>query len=251
MTYETYRILAISWMVFAAIIFLVLMKVTAPYGRHTSLRWGPMIGNRTGWILMEMPGMMVLLYFLMSSSPRPNAMIWILAFFFLFHYIHRTFVFPFRIRTNSKRMPLLIALFGILFNLMNGFLLGYHFTRFNGQTTDDLVSPRFIAGALLFVLGVYVNWKYDNRLINLRKPGETGYKIPEGGLFRWVSCPNLLGEIIEWTGFAILCWNLAALSFLVWTIANLVPRAFSHHKWYKNHFKEYPSGRKAIVPFVI
>jgi 3-oxo-5-alpha-steroid 4-dehydrogenase 1 len=30
----------------------------------------------------------------------------------------------------------------------------------------------------------------------------------------------------------------------------VVPRAISHHKWYKQKFQEYPKERKAILPFL-
>ena len=57
-----------------------------------------------------------------------------------------------------------------------------------------------------------------------------------------------MGEIIEWSGFALMCWNLPALSFAVWTAANLIPRALSHHAWYRRTFPDYPPGRKAVIP---
>jgi len=77
------------------------------------------------------------------------------------------------------------------------------------------------------------------------------YKIPNGGLFRWISCPNYLGEIIEWVGWALATWSLPGMSFALWTAANLIPRAISHHKWYKTKFKDYPHRRKAIIPGVL
>jgi 3-oxo-5-alpha-steroid 4-dehydrogenase 1 len=85
----------------------------------------------------------------------------------------------------------------------------------------------------------------------LRAPGERGYKIPKGGLYEWVSCPNYLGEMIEWTGWALATWSVAGLAFAVYTIANLAPRAVAHHRWYRMQFPEYPPGRKAIIPFVL
>ena len=96
-----------------------------------------------------------------------------------------------------------------------------------------------------------VNLKSDTILIGLRKNGETGYQIPGGFLFDFISSPNLFGEIIEWTGFAIMAWNLPALSFAVWTFANLFPRALNHHQWYKEKFPDYPVNRKAVFPFIV
>jgi 3-oxo-5-alpha-steroid 4-dehydrogenase 1 len=44
---------------------------------------------------------------------------------------------------------------------------------------------------------------------------------------------------------------LPALAFLVWTLANLIPRALDHHKWYRSEFPDYPSKRKAVLPFLV
>jgi steroid 5-alpha reductase family enzyme len=93
-----------------------------------------------------------------------------------------------------------------------------------------------------------INDKSDAMLLSLRKPEEKGYKIPHGFLFKYISCPNHFGEILEWLGFAILSWNIASLSFAIWTFANLAPRAIAHHRWYKEHFPNYPRKRKAVLP---
>ena len=53
MTYETYQSLIYGWMALGAVIFLLLLKVSAPFGRHTSSNRGPQISNRLGWMLME------------------------------------------------------------------------------------------------------------------------------------------------------------------------------------------------------
>ena len=85
----------------------------------------------------------------------------------------------------------------------------------------------FFAGSTIFVIAFVFNQLSDSTLINLRKPGETRYKIPFGYLFNYVSCPNHLTEFLQWTGFALMAWNLPALTFLVWTAANLFPRPVS------------------------
>jgi len=82
------------------------------------------------------------------------------------------------------------------------------------------------------------------------KNGTTEYQIPHGGLFKWVSCPNYLGELLEWWGWALATWSLAGLSFAVWGMANLVPRARANHKWYQRNFEDYPVDRKALIPKV-
>ena len=83
------------------------------------------------------------------------------------------------------------------------------------------------------------------------KPGETGYKIPHGGLYHYISCPNYFGELVEWAGWALLTFSLPGLAFFVWTAANLVPRALAHHRDYRARFTHYPAQRRALIPFLL
>jgi len=62
---------------------------------------------------------------------------------------------------------------------------------------------------------------------------------------------DYLGEIVEWTGWAVATWSLAGLAFALYTAANLAPRALSHHAWYRARFPEYPPSRRALVPFLL
>ena len=49
---------------------------------------------------------------------------------FFIHYIHRSLVYPWMIRTSGKKMPVVIMLSAVLFNLVNGSLLGIWFARY-------------------------------------------------------------------------------------------------------------------------
>lgn len=251
LSWSIYQTILYSWIIVAVVVFLVLLKIAAPYGRHTTSKWGPLISNKWGWMIMELPVLIVLYIMIFPDiilfSLAPVVMIGL----FSLHYIHRIFIFPFRLHTKGKKMPVIIMLSAIFFNIMNGFSFGYYFSHFANYTNAWLSGPRFIIGIILFFTGLLINWKADNVLINLRKPTETIYKIPNGWLFNKVSCANLFGELIEWLGFAILCWNLPAVTFFIWTAANLIPRALAHHKWYKEKFNDYPQNRKAIIPHVL
>ncbi|HXB45896.1 MAG TPA: hypothetical protein VNV85_17635 [Puia sp.] len=249
-SYSSYRIFLYAWIALAVIIFFLLLRITAPYGRHASAKWGPAINNRLGWSIMELPVLIMLFIFISPFTGSLSAASWVMIGLFCFHYFNRAFVFPFRLHTKGKKMPLLVVGSGIFFNLVNGSSLGYYFAYFGHYTLAWFMDVRFIAGVVLFFTGMFINWKADDMLIHLRKPDETHYLIPHGWLFDYISCPNLFGELIEWLGFAILCWNLPALCFFIWTAANLIPRALSHHAWYKNSFGNYPVKRYAIIPFV-
>lgn len=85
-------------------------------------------------------------------------------------------------------------------------------------------------------------------LAALRRPGETGYKIPRGWLYERISCPNYLGELVVWTGWAIATWSPAGAVFVAWTAANLLPRSLANHRWYRATFPDYPQRRRAVIP---
>jgi 3-oxo-5-alpha-steroid 4-dehydrogenase 1 len=245
----TYYSLLYVWNILAVLIFILLLWIPAPYGRHSSSKWGPQINNRRAWVIMEFTVLFTLWTYLAPAINSLSVVSWTIIGLFCIHYVNRTFIFPFRIHTKGKKMPLVVAMSGIAFNVMNGSSLGYYFSNLATYDVSWFTDVRFIGGTVLFFLGMYINWKADNMLIHLRKPGQTHYSIPRTWLFEHVSCPNLLGELIEWFGFALLCWNLPALTFFIWTAANLIPRALSHHGWYKRTFPDYPPQRKAVIPF--
>jgi 3-oxo-5-alpha-steroid 4-dehydrogenase 1 len=238
------------WMILAVIVFCYLLFRPAPYGRHISQRWGPLISNKWGWFFMELTVLVSLFAWILPLHAWPSSPVTIMIGLFGLHYVNRSIIFPFRIKTSGKKMPLVIALSAVVFNMVNGSLLGIWFSRFSTYSDQWLFHIRFIVGVVLFVLGFVINIVADNRLFHLRRNGDTGYYMPKGWLYEYISSPNLFGEIIEWTGFAVLTWSLPGLAFLVWTCANLLPRALANHRWSKARFPGYPAKRKVLVPFI-
>jgi len=239
------------WIGLAIIVFPFALRIIAPYGRHIRTGWGPMMDNKLGWIIYESPALiLVACYFLMGTATKTSPA-WIMFSLYMLHYINRAIIYPLRIRTQGKKIPLGIVISAFGFNLVNGSIIGYFLGFVQNYAEDWMNDPRFIIGILLFFTGMSINWQSDTILINLRKPGETDYKIPNRGLFKFVSCPNHMGEIIEWTGFAIMLWALPGLSFVIWTFANLVPRALNHHLWYRDKFEDYPVERRAVFPYIL
>jgi 3-oxo-5-alpha-steroid 4-dehydrogenase 1 len=243
--------LALGVIAVGVIVFISLFFVTAPYGRHTRTGWGPSISNRVGWIVMESPAALAFIFVYAlgrnALAPAPLALcaIWMV------HYLHRSFVFPFRLRGAKKPMPLTVAAMAIAFNVINAYLNARWISQLGQYADTWLRDPRFVAGALAFGFGMIINIQSDSILFSLRRPGETGYRIPVGGAYRFVSMPNYLGELIEWAGWAVATWSLAGLSFFVFTFANLVPRAIANHRWYRDQFAEYPKERRAVIPWLL
>ena len=239
-----------AWIAVGLGTLLLLFFVDAPYGKHQRSGWGPGIPNQLAWFVMEIVVLAVffIVYGVTNSDWTSPTLVF--AGLLSFHYVNRALIYPWRTRTRGKTMPLSIFAASVGFNTMNGFLLGWDFSHNLQRDVTWFADPRFLIGIVLFVAGLALNWDSDNRLLALRKGGDTGYHIPYGGGFSRVSAPNLLGEIIEWGGFALLTWSISGLAFFIWTCANLVPRALATHRWYHEKFPDYPANRKALIPYV-
>lgn len=229
----------------------VLLFVAAPYGRYERKGWGPTLPAALGWFLMELPAVVLFVAFFVSGDHRFELVPLVLLGLWQIHYLNRTFGFPMRMRASGRRMPAVITLLGIGFNTLNAYVNARWIGHLGSYGIAWLTDPRFLAGTALFLTGWLGNLQSDAILRNLRKPGETGYTIPRGSLFRWVSAPNYLCEIVEWTGWAIATWSTAGLAFAVYAAANLVPRALRHHAWYRERFADYPPERKALIPYLL
>lgn len=245
-----YEVALLTWLGIAVAVFPLLMVIPAPYGRFARSGWGPRVGSKLSWAVMESPAVILAVVLFVVGRHRSTVHVVFLGIW-LVHYAHRVFIFPLRLR-SGQGVPLAIMVSGFGFHAVNTYLQGrYLFTLGPYYPAAWLADPRFVAGAALFAAGFVINVQSDNLLRSLRGPGETAYRIPRGGLFRWVSCPNYLGEMVEWIAWALLTWSAAGAVFAVWTTANLLPRALSNHKWYRREFADYPPARKAVIPGVL
>lgn len=248
---QIHGILVWAILAIAAPTFVYLLRNTAPFGRHYPVTgWGPSFSNRMGWIVMELPTVVVFLYVFFCGKSAWEVVPLVFLVMWQVHYLHRTLIYPFRTRTKGKRMPIAVAASGFFFNVINAYINARVVSEFAMYSISWLGDPRFLAGLGIFLFGMALNLHSDTVLLRLRKPGGNGYSIPQGGGFRLVTCPNYLGEILEWVGWALATWSLAGLAFFVFTAANLVPRAYSHHRWYRVTFEDYPTDRKAVIPGV-
>ena len=248
---DLFDALLLTWFGLGAITAIALFFITAPYGRHARAGFGPTVPSSLGWLLMEAPAALLPALFFVTGTRMNNAIAWCFLAAWELHYVYRAFVFPFLGRGGGRPMPLSIVASALFFNCVNGYLNGrWLFALADPYPTAWFLDARFILGITLFLVGFAVHVHSDHILRRLRAPGETGYKVPQGGLFRFVSSPNYLGEIVEWSGWALMTWCLPTLAFTYWTAANLLPRALSNHSWYRDHFPDYPTERRALIPFI-
>ncbi|KAL4188452.1 hypothetical protein AMTRI_Chr08g160230 [Amborella trichopoda] len=238
---------------------LPLQLLQAPYGKHSRNGWGPSLSPPLAWFLMESPTLWLTLILLPQGRHFHNPQTLALLSPFLFHYLHRTCIFPLRLLHRQKTVisgqkspgfPFIIALMAFVFNLFNTYLQARWVSHYSDYGPNWCIGLRFNGGLLVFITGLVINIWADSKLIALKGEGG-GYKIPRGGLFEVISCPNYFGEALEWLGWAILTWSWAGLGFFLYTMANLGPRARAHHDWYLKKFADdYPKSRKAMIPFV-
>lgn len=230
----------------SAYIVMTFWNIKAPYGRHSLKKPGLTIANHWGWFLMELPALLLFPLLILYYKEDIDWYLYLIGALWIIHYGYRTLIFPFKLNTKGKRMPVSILWGAVFFNVINGGLNASYFIFFY-ETPAPLYY--IVPGLIIFFFGMYINKSSDRYLISLRTTS-VDYQIPQGKLFQWISCPNHFGEMIEWLGFALIAWNPAAFSFFIWTFCNLAPRARNHHEWYNQHFEAYPKSRKALIPFL-
>ena len=243
----------IAMIVLAGVVCSALFFIDAGYGQYIDNRWGKAINNKTGWVIMEVPVVILFFIYWLTSDRRFEITPLVFCLLFNLHYLQRTFVFPLLIRGNDL-MPLSVILFGMLFNSANAYMQGmwiFHLAPADLYTPAWLTTPQFLVGVAIFLSGFAINLHSDHIIRHLRQPGDTGFHIPTGGMFEYVSAANYFGELTEWAGWAVMTWSLPGLVFAIWTLANLGPRAHRHHHWYFEKFGDaYPKNRKRMIPFL-
>ena len=238
----------------AVVVFISLYFITAGYGQFRTKQWGWSINNKLAWVLMEAPAFLTMAgIWCWGGCPTAAPQIVLLGLFLL-HYFQRSFVFPLLMSGHSK-MPVTIMLSGVTFNIINGIMQGGALYWFPVEAYQEgwnyLAHGTSIIGLVVFFIGMAINLHSDHVIRHLRKPGDNRHYLPQKGMYRYVTSANYLGELIEWTGFAIIAGSMAAWVFVWWTAANLVPRAHAIYKKYKAEFgKEALAEKKRIIPFV-
>ena len=96
---------------------------------------------------------------------------------YLNFFFFRSFIYPLFI-VGGKPTPIYAFLLAFLFCTVNGYMQARSALLLSSYNENDL--PLVVIGTLLFLLGFLINQHSDHVLRNLRKPGETGYKIPKG-----------------------------------------------------------------------
>ncbi|CCL99235.1 uncharacterized protein FIBRA_01250 [Fibroporia radiculosa] len=209
----------------------------------------------------------------------------LLAVLFLLHYLNRALISPLRTPSRSKS-HVSVILSGLIFNLLNGSLMGTYLSSPDAQhfLADAFSRPLFWTGIGLWALGLAGNILHDEILLNIRrnakakgkakarggddngkrKSNQEHYAVPHGYLYHFISYPNYFCEWCEWLGFALAAApppsfeSFAQLletlhppyAFVFLEVVLMLPRAYRGHKWYHSRFPDYPPERRAVIPFL-
>lgn len=255
----TYDTLLAGALAFAAVVFIISWFLPSPYGRFASARFGLGLDPRLGWFLMELPATLSFLWFYWHGPRRLDPVPLVFFAMWIVHYGNRGFFFPANMRVaRGAKSSFSFTVIGVgwMVTSLHGYFHAAWFTRYGHYTTEWLRDPRFLVGFAVYYLSYALNIHSDAVIRNLRSSDEIAagkkvYRIPQGGLFRWVTNASYLTELCAWAGFALCTWSLAGAFILLISLGNLVPRAWATHRWYRERFPDYPAERKALLPFLL
>ncbi|KAK3320627.1 3-oxo-5-alpha-steroid 4-dehydrogenase-domain-containing protein [Cercophora scortea] len=277
---ENYELILTLWTWFP--VFASLQWLVSWYGMgKTSTTSRLNFPGRIGWLTMECPGFLSLLYTLNKLSAPGSSLPWqnqVLAALFVIHYIYRAVLFPF-IQPSMSPIHALVWVSALTFQVVNGTCIGAWLAAY-GPTTQaaweaqlgKYSTLQFVAGIAIFYLGLAANYYHDDELREIRrremerlqrlteKDGaakkngvEKHYEIPQAGLFKVMLYPHYFVEWVEWFGFYMAAgWGcVPARCFLVNEVTSMLPRAVKGRQWYAEKFGEDKiRGRWAVIPGV-
>ena len=124
-----------------------------------------------------------------------------------------------------------------------------------GGTNSSPILTLGIAGAILFVLGSWMNsYAEYERQVWKRRPENQGrpYTL---GLFRYSRHPNYLGDLISFSGLCLIAGRWITVSIPLGMLAGFVfaniPMLDAHlHEHYGDAFDQYAARTRKLIPFV-
>lgn len=167
----------------------------------------------------------------------------------IIHFAKREFETLFVHRFGTDTMPLSNLYKNCAYYWSFGLVIGYLVNRphFGSESSTFLT----LLGVLIFVLAEVGNGVTHLQLRNLRPPGTKTRRVPRGGLFNYVSCPNYTCEILAWVGFSLLTGSIGSWIFTLVGAGQMFLWAQKKHQRYRKEFTDYPRSRKVLIPFVL
>ena len=128
--YSAYGMIVVGF----AVLLTLLGFFSAPYGRYAesssnSFLSGVKLPARACWVLMESPALVITAIFYRYGLITTGGLVTkMLYFYFLAHYVHRSLIFPFRMKAGAP-MPLFIMLSALFYCTWNALMQAAFFLR--------------------------------------------------------------------------------------------------------------------------
>lgn len=220
-----------------------------PYGKNYTRgkAWLKIeVNDRLAYLLANIPGPII---YIMLKVLWPRGQLFeISSILYISYYIHRAIIYPFFRHKQSKPWPLESLLYFAITNFLEGSIAA----RIQVFETKNFPIILQLPCALAFIALAIVTGYYDYYICSLRTHNDSGYRIPTGTLFKYVSGPNYLTELLMWCVYMLfVSFNMQGCAFGMWLLVNITGRAEATHAWYQSFFKsKYPQDRTAYIPFV-
>ncbi|KAK2460130.1 hypothetical protein APHAL10511_007809 [Amanita phalloides] len=176
----------------------------------------------------------------------------------IMHFVKRELEAMFVHRFSHGTMPLMnIFKNSSHYHLFSGLLLAYDLYRpiysaasLKGTIWDNDTFLMICGG--LWAFAELSNLRTHLTLRSLRPEGSRQRAIPYGYGFSFLSCPNYFFEALAWIVFSVMTGSIAASVFTLVSVCQMAIWAGKKHMNYKKEFgKDYPSGRYAMIPFIL
>ncbi|KAF4596755.1 3-oxo-5a-steroid 4- dehydrogenase [Pleurotus pulmonarius] len=226
---------------------------------------GPQIQWRTVFIVEYLGPILIhpLIYYLPrvfygSEVQHSKVQSYVFAFVVL-HFIKRELETLFVHRFSHATMPAKnIFKNSAHYHIFSGLLLAYDIYRPKYASASNFIvntrrdNPQFLnACAAVWLFAELSNLSTHLTLRSLRPAGTGKRGIPYGYGFGLVSCPNYFFETVGWFVICIMTNSIAAWLFFAISTGQMAIWAVKKHRNYKKEFgKDYPRGRKAMIPFI-
>ncbi len=232
-----------AWLAVSAIAIGSLIRSGRLRFQYSRFRAAHGLSGRTGmFIIYSVP---LVVQALVSSRylAQGTTIQWILFACITFHFVKRCLE------------VLLVHTYGGPIDVASTIQIAFNYSAFMGvlawfhESTVSRIDWLFVCGLVVFVLGQIGNFAHHVLLRRLRR-GREGYYVPYGLMFRWVTTPHYLAEIVIWAGFFLMSRHLATLLVFIIFAHYLIDRSNATHRWYLERFEDYPRVRRRIIPFV-
>ena len=106
-----------------------LIVLPAPYGKFSNSKFGFLVNGKLAWFLQELISPLLWNLTFFAFTKQPNKLQWICWAMWNIHYFNRTVIYTYR-AASMKPSPFAIMMSAVAFNIINGFINGYHVANY-------------------------------------------------------------------------------------------------------------------------